>query len=84
MAAIRIDTARIADGIGLVDAFRAAGFAAGLADVPGTWDVEVDAPLDDVASALLEWMERNGRELMLAHADGRAYLVALPSAALVA
>jgi hypothetical protein len=83
MDAVRVDLARIADALGLIEACREAGFDAGLADVPGTWDVEVDAALDEASPTLLDWMERNGRELMLAHADGRAYLVARPAAALL-
>ena len=84
MHAVRIGASRVADGIDLIDVFRAAGFESGLAASPGTWDVDVVGSLEDVASILLGWMTRNGRELMVAHVGERTYLVAQPVAALVA
>jgi len=79
MDPVRIEVARIADSIGLIDSYREAGFTAGLANEPGTWNVEVAGGLDDVASVLYEWMARTDRDLMLAHVGERLYLMALPA-----
>jgi hypothetical protein len=49
---IRIPAARIADAIALIDAFRAAGLDARLADVAGAWDVEVAGSAEALAAAL--------------------------------
>jgi hypothetical protein len=78
---VRIEVARIADSIGLIDSFREAGLTAGLGNEPGTWNVEVAGSLDDVGSVLFEWMARSDRDLMLAHAGERLYLMAPPAAA---
>jgi len=49
---IRIAAGQIADGIALIDTFRAAGLEAHLADCAGTWDVEVVGAPEAVAAAL--------------------------------
>lgn len=78
MDGVRIEAAHVADGIGLVDAFRAAGFDARLADRAGTWDVEVAGRLDEVAPLLRDWAATRGRDPLLAHANGCDYLFLNP------
>ncbi len=77
---ILVESARVADALSLIDAFRGAGLDAGLAESPGTWDVVVrSADLGTVTAELARWMRATGRELMLAHDGALSYLVSEPA-----
>jgi hypothetical protein len=78
---VRIESPRSRDSIDLIDTFRHAGFHAGLADTPGTWDVAVEqAPrsghlVDQVASVLEDWLADHGRSSATLYAGDRLYVV---------
>lgn len=69
--ALRIELTSSHHAIDLIDAFRACGLEAGLADTPGTWDVAVAGSVDEIAPVLAA----EGLPAALVHADGRLYLV---------
>jgi hypothetical protein len=69
--ALRIEMGSSHEAIDLIDAFRARGFEAGLADTPGTWDVAVAGSVNDVARVLAD----KEIPVALVRAAGRLYLV---------
>jgi hypothetical protein len=69
--ALRIEMLSSHDAIDLIDAFRARGFEAALADAPGTWDVAATGSVNEIAPVLAD------EEIPVAvvHVAGRLYVV---------
>jgi hypothetical protein len=73
--ALRIETVSSGEAIDLIDAFRARGFRAGLAERPGTWDVEVTGTVDAIAPILGEHLARHGSLAAAVHVGDDLYIV---------
>jgi hypothetical protein len=73
--ALRIETPLSRDAIDLIDAFRAHGFQAGLADTPGTWDVAVTGSVGEIVPVLAERLTAQENAAAVVHAAGRFYLI---------
>ena len=69
--ALRIEMRSSHEAIDLIDAFRARGFEAELADAAGAWDISVTGSVDEIVPVLAA----EEIPLALVHSAGRLYLV---------
>src|SRR5690242_12037932 len=69
--ALQIEMWSSHEAIDLIDAFRAEGLEAGLADAPGAWDVAVACSMDEIVPVLAA----EEIPFALVHASGRLYLI---------
>jgi hypothetical protein len=72
---LRTETSFARDAIDLIDALRAQGFCAGLADTPGAWDVAVTGSLGEITPVLAERLRARGSWAAAVHAGERFYVV---------